>query len=227
MGEPWDPEGRTPVTEALLGDGHWAAQPPRGCEGPCLLGFGAPGWVPSPTPELHLVFPAQGGEGGDAQGSWAGAWVVGQREAAGAAAGAGGAGAPAAQSHLDCTPEQGQRPGGDLSFCQAREAPAVDDAALILFSICFFLVLLLCPSTGPAVRHPELLVVGGGGPADRPCSPSRPRAGRRWWAEHPLQYCLGGPSGSSEQTRRSCRHSGSGTRGRLGRREGARWRAAS
>ena len=29
-----DLEGRTPVTEALLGDGHWVAQPPKGCEGP-------------------------------------------------------------------------------------------------------------------------------------------------------------------------------------------------
>ena len=56
---------------------------------------------------------------------------------------------------------------------------AVDDAALILFSICFFSPpsASLCPNTGPAVRHPELLVVGGGGPLTGPAAPVVPAQG--------------------------------------------------
>lgn len=114
-GSPGDPEGRTPVTEALLGDGHWAAQPPRGCEGPRLLGFGAPGWVPLPVPNLlHLVFPVQGGEGRRRSGVLG--WSLGS-----------GGGRARRQEQLQAQaelrgsqpsptwtapPEQGQRPGG-------------------------------------------------------------------------------------------------------------------
>lgn len=105
-------------------------------------------------------------------------------------------------------------PGLPQSRGRGREGPelqpstprllAVDDAALILFSITS-LVLLLCPSTGPAVRHPELLVVGGGGPLTGPAAPVVPASREAgWWAEHPLQYCLGGPLGPPSRPGSSC-----------------------
>lgn len=62
VGEPRDPEGQDPCHRSPAGRRALGSNLPGAARGP-FAWFGAPGWVPLPVPELHLVFPGSGRRG--------------------------------------------------------------------------------------------------------------------------------------------------------------------